>query len=143
MNLSIEYNDDTLNEYAKIICEKAINNHITVEEALIKLYSVSEASEYDSKYIRFYEIQEDLDQLEYGDVLIFNSLSNRDNFSQYILEEINFFLKSEEFGIPIIDRSLYFCETCMNLNTPIWIEKFHLLKFKENFHYFMFKMYIT
>lgn len=133
LNLETEKNEDELiRKYALVIANKAIRKEINIDYAFSQMLKIVSASEYDSRYIAFYEIEEDIEYLTYDNRVIFNSGLTLENSKDFILEEFEIFVQMEKLKIPIEERSKCYCETCMKLNTPITKNKF---QFKKPFKY--------
>lgn len=133
LNLETEKSEDELIEnYALVIANKAIRKEISIDYAFSQMLKIVSASEYDSRYIAFYEIDEDIDYLTYDNSVLFNSGLTIENSKDFILEEFEIFVQMESLKIPKEERSKCYCETCKSLNTPITKNKF---QFKKPFKY--------
>ncbi|GAA0886374.1 hypothetical protein GCM10009120_49730 [Sphingobacterium siyangense subsp. cladoniae] len=86
------------------------------------------ASEYNYRYIAFFEIDEDLDYLKFDNTPLFNNGLTVENSKEFILEEMKIFVEMESLNIPREQREKCYCETCKNLNDPITKNKFQLKK---------------
>lgn len=129
LKIEIEKSEDELIEkYALTIANKAIRKEISVDYAFSQMLKIVSASEYDNRYIAFYEIDEDLDYLTYANSVLFNSGLTRENSKKFILEELKIFVQMENLKIPKGERSKSYCETCKKLNTPITKTKYQLRK---------------
>ncbi len=133
LNLETEKSKDELIEnYALFIANKAIRKEISVDYAFDQMLKIVSASEYDSKYIAFYEINEDIDYLTYENSVLFNSGLTIENSKDFILKEFEIFVLMENLKITKEERSKCYCVTCKSLNTPITKNKF---QFKKPFKY--------
>lgn len=127
--LKVEKNEDELiKHYALVIANKAIRKEISIDYAFSQMLKIVSASEYNSRYIAFYEIDEDIDVLTYDNSVLFNSGLTIENSKDFILEEMKIFVQMESLKIPKEERSKCYCETCKKLNTPVTKNKFQLKK---------------
>jgi hypothetical protein len=124
--------DELLEKYALIIANKTIKKKISVKYTFQQMNKIVFASRYDSKYIGFYEINEDLEYLKYENKTIYNSSLTIENANEFILEEFRLFALMEELKIPQELRNKCYCERCKKLNTPVTRNKFQL---KRPFRY--------
>lgn len=133
LNFEVKKNEDKLIEqYAITIAKKAVENVVDLDYAFEKMLKIVSASEYDQKYISFFEIDEDLDCLRYNNSVLFNSRLTLENAEGFILEEFKIFLDMENLKIPIEERKKSYCENCFKLNIPITKFKY---QFKKPFKY--------
>lgn len=133
LKIDVEKDEEKLIEnYALTIAKKVINNEIEIDFAFNQMLRIVSASEYDQKYIAFFEIDEDLDYLRYNNSAIFNSGLTKYNSKEYILEEFKIFVEMETLKIPFEAQRKCYCEKCKNLNVPITKNKY---QFKKPFKY--------
>src|SRR5690606_18443321 len=123
---------ELIEKYAMIIARKAINNEIGIDYAFSQMRKIVSATEYDTRYIAFYEIDEELDYLTYNNSRLFNSGLTIENSKDFILEEFKIFVQMEDLKIPLEERNKCYCEKCKNLNIPITKNKF---QFEKPFRY--------
>lgn len=129
LKLDIEKSEDELIEkYAQVIANKAIRKEISIDYAFSQMLKIVSASDYNNRYIAFYEISEDLDYLTYENSVLFNSGLTLENSKEFILEELNIFNQMEDLKIPIEERSKCYCENCKNLTRPVTKTKYRLKK---------------
>lgn len=129
LKLDVEKTEDELiKKYALTIANKAIRKEISIDYAFRQMLKIVSASQYDSRYISFYEIDEDLDYLSYNNSVLFNSGLTLENSKDFILEELKIFVQMEELKLPKDERSKCYCETCKKLNLPITKNKYQLAK---------------
>ncbi|MCS4226921.1 hypothetical protein [Sphingobacterium sp. BIGb0165] len=129
LKLNIEKSEEDLMEnYALTIAKKALKKEVSIEYAFGQILKIVSASEYDYRYIAFYEIDEDLDYLKYDNSTLFNTGLTLENSKEFILEEMKIFVEMESLNIPREQREKCYCETCKNLNSPITKNKFQLKK---------------
>lgn len=92
LKLDIEKTDDELFEiYAMTIARKAINKEIGIDYAFSQMRKIVSATEYDPRYMAFYELDEDLDYLTYDNSTLYNSGLTIENYKDFILEEFKIF----------------------------------------------------
>ncbi|MDR6735214.1 hypothetical protein [Sphingobacterium sp. 2149] len=129
LKLNIEKSDEDLMEkYALTIAKKAIRKEVSIEYAFGQMLKIVSGSEYDYRYMAFYEIDEDLDYLKYNNSTLFNNGLTLENSKEFILEEMKIFVEMESLNIPREQREKCYCETCKNLTSPIMKNKFQLKK---------------
>lgn len=129
LKLDVEKTEDELIEkYAMTIANKAIKKEIGIDYAFSQMRKIVSATEYDRRYIAFYEIDEDLDYLRYDNSVIFNSGLTIENSKDFILEEFKIFVQMENLKITLEERDRCYCENCKKLNIPITKNKFQLKK---------------
>ncbi|MEZ0451788.1 hypothetical protein ABTW24_09290 [Sphingobacterium thalpophilum] len=133
LKLNIEKSEeDLIQNYALTIAKKAISKEINIDYAFSQMLKIVYASDYNYKYIAFYEIEEDLDYLRYDNSTIFCTGLTLENSKDFILEELKIFVQMEDLMIPYEERTKWYCESCKNLNSPIMKNKF---QFKKPFRY--------
>lgn len=133
LKLDIEKSEEDLIEnYALTIAKKAIRKEINIDYAFSQMLKIVSASEYNYRYIAFYEIDEDLNYLRYSNSTLYNTELTLENSKEFILEEMKIFVEMEELNIFPEERAKWYCETCKNLNNPITKNKF---QFKKPFKY--------
>ncbi len=123
-----ESEEDIIENYALNIAKKAIRKEVSIEYAFEQMLKIVSASEYDYRYIAFYEIDEDLDYLKYDNSTLLNNGLTLENSKEFILEEMKIFVEMESLKIPRELRGKCYCETCKNLTNPITRNKFQLKK---------------
>lgn len=129
LKLDVEKSEDELIEkYALVVANKAIRKEVSIDYAFSQMLKIVSASEYDNRYIAFYEIDEDLDYLTYDNSVLFNTGLTLENSKDFILEELKIFVKMEELKLPKDKRNKCYCETCKKLNTPVTKNKYQLKK---------------
>lgn len=129
LKLNIEKSEEhEIEKYAVNIAKKAIRKEVSIEYAFGQMLKIVSASEYDYRYIAFYEIEEDLDYLKYDNSILFNNGLTLENSKEFILEEMKIFVEMEDLKIPRQERNRCYCETCENLTNPITKNKFQIKK---------------
>ncbi|WP_145856012.1 hypothetical protein [Pedobacter suwonensis] len=111
--------EELLEKYALAIANSAIDKKISIEYAFQQMNKIVSASGYNSKYMAFYEINEDLDYLKYENKTIFNPGLTIENANDFIFEQFRIFTIIEDLKIPQELRSKCYCERCKKLNTPV------------------------
>ncbi len=120
--------EDLMENYALTIAKKAIRKEVSIEYAFSQMRKIVSASGYNYRYIAFYEIDEDLDYLNYNNSPLYNTELTLENSKEFILEEMKIFIEMEGLNIPREQRHKCYCDTCKNLNDPITKNKFQLKK---------------
>lgn len=129
LKIEVEKDEGKLIEnYAITISKRLVNREIEVDFAFSQIVKIVSASDYNQKYIPFFEIDEDLECLKYNNSVLFNSGLTLENSKVFILEEFKIFLEMENLNIPIEDRGKCYCGNCNNLNIPITKNKYQLKK---------------
>lgn len=129
LNLPLGQSEETLIEnYATLIAKKAVSGIIEIDFALKQMAKIVFATEYDLRYIAFYEIDEDLDLLHYGESVLFNPGLTVQNYREFILEEFKIFLEMERLNIPLEERKYSYCISCSKLVKSILKTKYQLRK---------------
>jgi len=115
--------------YSVYIAEEVVNKKITPMDGLKIMQDIVRSTDYCNKYIQFYEIDEDLDYLNYENNTIFNSGLTLKNADIFIIKEFELFLEAEKYIIDDKTIALAYCETCDKIdkaklkNTRNWIGK--------------------
>ncbi len=129
LKLDFEQTEEKLiEEYALIIANKAIQKKISIDYAFNQMLKIVSATGYESRYMAFDEIDEDLDYLKYNNSVLLNSGLTIENSAEFILEEFQIFIAMENLKIPIEERNKCYCQNCNKLNKPILKNKFQLKK---------------
>ncbi|NII83880.1 MULTISPECIES: hypothetical protein [unclassified Pedobacter] len=133
LKLSVEKTEEQLLEkYGQAIANRAIEKKISIEYAFQQMNRIVSASGYDSKYLAFYEINEDLEYLKYENKTIYHSGLTTENANEFIFEEFRIFALMEDLKIPQEFRNQCYCQRCKKLNIPVTRNKFQL---KRPFRY--------
>lgn len=129
LQIEIETDEEKLIEnYAITLTKKVIDKEVDIDYGFQQMLKIVSASDYDQKYISFFEIDEDLDYLRYDSNTIFNYGLTLENSKEFILEEFRIFLEMETLKISTEERKKCYCEKCNNLNIPITETKYQLKK---------------
>ena len=130
LNLEIEREEiDLLNDYAIYLSKAVLNNSISPRTGVKKMFDLCRQSGYDEKYMQFYELDEDLDCLKYGDITpIFNHNISEENADEIILKEFKLFLDCEEFGVTKDIYESAYCNRCKQVKKPILKTKYQFRK---------------
>lgn len=133
LKIEVEKDENKLIEnYALAITNKVIKNEIDVEFAFNQMLKIVYTSDYDRRYIPFFDLDEDLDYLKYDNSTLYNSNLTIENSKKFILEEFKIFAEMERLKVPLEERSKSFCEHCKKLNHPKTKNKY---QFKKPFKY--------
>lgn len=129
LKLNIEKSEaDLMENYALTIAKKAISEEVSIEYAFSQMRKIVSASGYNYRYITFYEIDEDMDYLNYNNSPLYNPGLTLENSKEFILEEMKIFVEMEGLNISREQRHKCYCETCKNLTGPITKNKYKLKK---------------
>jgi hypothetical protein len=81
-----------LNVLAKNVAEKVLEKQITPSKGLIIFEEIIRESNFDKKYLAFFDLDEDLDMLNYKNSDRINPGMKREDKDKFICEEFNNFL---------------------------------------------------
>lgn len=101
LNLDVEREEiRDINDYAIFLSRAVLNNSLSPRTGIKKMFDIYRQSGYDIKYKQFYELDEDLDCLNYGDVSpIFNQSITNENANGFMLKAFRLFLECENLGM--------------------------------------------
>lgn len=129
LQIEIETDEEKLiTNYTITLTKKVVDKEIDIDYGFQQILKIVTASDYDQKYIPFFEIDEDLDYLRYDNNTIFNIGLTLENSKEFILEEFKIFLEMETLKIPSEERNKCYCKKCNKLNIPITKTKYQLKK---------------
>ena len=114
--------------YALIIAGKAIKKEIGIDYAFSQMLKIVYASDYEHRYLPFFNIGEDLDYIRYDNSIWITSGLTAENSKEFILEEFKIFVEMERLKIPLGERDKCYFERCKQLNTPLTKAKYKLRK---------------
>lgn len=137
LNLNIKREESELvNDYAKYVANAVVNMQLSPKSGLNTMYNIYLSTGYDSKYIQFYELDEDLNDLNYAEYTpIYNQGITKENADKFIIREFKLFLECEELGIGKELRGKVFCNKCEQITKPELRMKF---QFKKPFKFYQF-----
>lgn len=117
LGLDVKRTDfELIENYAIYVAESVINKKIAPKDGLIIMQDIVRSTDYSNRYIQFYEIDEDLDYLNYDIQTIFGwTLKNAD---KYITREFELFLEAEKYKIDDKTRELAYCKSCDKIENP-------------------------
>lgn len=118
--------EDLIDMYAISIVSKAILGSVSIDFAFAQMKKIAFETNYSARYIAFYEIDEDLERLDYNDYPIFNINLTKENSNEFIMEEFKIFLEMERLNIPLEERDYNYCISCSKLVKPILKTKYRL-----------------
>ena len=129
LKIDINFEDFALlQNYAKFIAEKVINGNLSQSKGLSTMNEIVLKSDYDSRFMQFFELDEDLDCLNYSNNTIFNSELTKENKEKYIQEEFKLFLEIENLKIDDKIREYSICKKCNHIGKPKLKVKYQLRK---------------
>ena len=118
---------DIIDNYALYIAESVVNRKIKPKDGLSIMQEIVRSTDYSSKYIQFYELDEDLDYLQYDNRTIFNSGLSLKNADSFIIREFELFLESEKYRIDKNIRESAYCNQCGLIRKPKLKDKRNLI----------------
>lgn len=129
LDIIITLTDSELVEYfVQKVANDVVKGNRKTSSGLNIMRDVLAWSGYDSKYLQFLELEEDVDYLEnYGSV-IFNSGLNKSNKEQFIKDEFDLFLEIQRLKIDEETKQNAFCADCDKIAKPILRTKYQLKK---------------
>jgi hypothetical protein len=129
LGIKIEKSDlELVDYYADFVVQQVLEDKINPMIGLSKMLDVVRATDYSSKYIQFYEIDEDIDCLNYSQTIIFNTGLTLDNKEEFVKEEFQLFLEMNQLQIDDSLRSKSYCLNCSKLVEPVLKKKHQLRK---------------
>ena len=115
------------------LANKVLNNEIEPALGLRMACGVALGTEYDSKYIQFDYLDEDLDYLMHEGRGLFSNNLSKENMDYYIRNEFELWLKLRNSNhINITD--LAYCENCKSIKSPMLKKKYCFFKHVSNFY---------
>ena len=115
------------------LAKKVLNNEINPVSGLKLALGVAMETGYDSKYVQFYCLDEDLDYLMYeGHGLYSNNLS-KENVNDYIKKEFELWLKLQN-SIHVNISNLAYCQDCNSIISPMLKKKCKFFKHVSNYY---------
>ena len=125
--------EELIENFAISIAEKVINKQINIDFAFNIMIRIVYKTNYNSRYLDFFIIDEDLDNFYYNKISESPDGLNFDNKDDYIKNEFSIFLQMEKLNIPIDERKLCYCEKCKKLMEPKLKTKYQIKSpFKYN-----------
>ena len=120
LGLKLKKSDfELLENFAQYVANAVVTNRMTPTAGLRIMNDIVRESEYSNKYIQFYNLDEDIDYLNYDSKTLFNSFDKNDNLDEIIIEEFRLFLKAEKMNLSDEYREFVFCNNCQTLSKPI------------------------
>ncbi len=119
LGLDVKRTDfELIESYAIYVAESVVNKKITPKEGLELMQDVVRETNYSKRYIQFYEIEEDLEYLNYDNHTISNSELTLNNADSFITREFELFLEVEKYKIDEEIRELAYCKSCDKIEKP-------------------------
>ena len=116
-------------DYAKYVSNAVLDKLISPISGLKKMNVICRSTEYDSKYIQFYELEEDLEYLNYGEhPPIYNPKITIKDADEFIVREFELFLECDRIGVTreLLEKSIY--NNCGEITKAKFKTKFQLKK---------------
>ena len=95
LNIKIPCKEDCIMSYAKYLAKKIVNGKIAPVDGVRMLFRLCSNAEYPKELIIWYELDEDIDLLNYNESPIFDSTMNKDNIDQIVMDKAKLFLARE------------------------------------------------
>lgn len=128
LNLDVNKSDfDLIDNYAEYVAESVVNKKIAPKDGLSIMQEIVRSTDYSSKYVQFYELDEDLDYLKYDNRTIFNSGLTLKNADSFITREFELFLDTEKHKIDKNIRESAYCKQCGSIEKPKLKDKRNLI----------------
>jgi len=119
LELNLKKSDfELIENFALYIANSVVNKEMNPKEGLRIMNDIVRESEYSSKYIQFYNLDEDIDYLNYDNRTLFNSFDKTDNLEEIIIEEFRLFLQAEQMNLDNQYREFAYCLNCKTANKP-------------------------
>ena len=129
LNIKIEKQDfELIEDYAIFVAKQVVEGKINPMTGLNKMVNIVCATDYSSEYITFYELEEDIDSLNYSGTAIFNTGLILENKEEYVKEEFKLFLEMKELQIDKVLKDKSYCLKCNKFELPILRTKYQLKK---------------
>lgn len=119
---------ELIENYAIYIATEVCEERICPQDGLTRMQDVIKKTEYDSKYMQFYDLAEDIDYLDCCGETIFNIGLTQENKNQFIKAEFELFLEAEKLQIEDTTREKSICDNCGKITKPKQKTKYQLKK---------------
>lgn len=125
LDIKITLTDSELVEYfVQRVADDVVKGNRKTSSGLDIMRDVLAWSGYDSKYLQFLELEEDVDYLENYGSIIFNSGLNKRNKEQFIKDEFDLFLEIQRLKIDEETKQNAICKRCDTIAKPILKTKY-------------------
>lgn len=125
LNIKIEKSDfELIGNYADFVAKQVLEDKISPMDGLKKMLAVVYATDYSSEYMPFYELDADLDLLDYSGFTIFSTGLTTENKDEYIKAEFELFLAMRELNIDESLKEKSYCLNCNSFVKPVLKKKF-------------------
>jgi hypothetical protein len=120
LKLQLKKSDfELLANFALYVANSVLTNKMKPKDGLRIMNDIVRETDYSSKYIQFYNLDEDIDYLNYDNRTLYNSFNKTDNIDEIIFEEFKLFLDAEKLNLDDKYREFAFCNNCQTLNEPV------------------------
>ena len=124
--------EELIEIYALQLVEDVIAGRINPLNGLALMQDVIQATDYSNRFVQFYDLDEDLDYLQYEGKPLYNSGLNSNNKEEFVLEEFKIFLEMENLQIESDIREKSYCPKCGQFEKAILKTKY---QFRKPFKY--------
>ena len=128
-------NRTTLRTYASYLVQAGAEGTIGYRDALNQLLELYRLLDYEPRYLRLFELQEDLLTIDAGYPSLYSAHLSPDNAEQIVREAFAHFLAGEALGIDPWQPGRVYCFACGAVGAPAterdWLARLHLLPGKE------------
>lgn len=119
LNIDIDKNEfELIDNYAISLARQVVNNQIDPRKGLSIMMEIIRRTDYSNKYMQFYDLDEDVAYLFYEGSTIFNSDLRKENVDEFVKQEFQLLLDSQEL---IWDKSFSgkaYCNSCEKVISP-------------------------
>ena len=120
LKIEVESDKEKLIEiYATYIAEGVVKKEITTENGLPAFVKVANFMDYESKYLEFTYLSDDIYGLENGEYSYYHDGLTLENKEGYIIEEFGLFLEAEKLENPDSAKEFVYCEKCTHVGKSI------------------------
>ena len=127
--------DSTLRAYASHLAQAGAQGTIGYRDALNQLLEIYRLLDYEPRYLRLFELGEDLLSMDAGYPSFYSAQLSPENAEQIVRETFAHFLAGEALGIDPWQPGWVYCFACGAVGAPTvkrdWLARLHLLPGKE------------
>ena len=127
-------NRTTLQTYASYLVQAGAEGTIGYRDALNQVCEIYRLLDYEPRYLRLYELREDMLTMDAGYPSLYSANLSPDNAEQIVRETFSHFLTGETLGIDPWQADKVYCSTCGTVDAPTlqrdWLARLRLLPAK-------------